>query len=145
MNLLLAIKPHFAEAILSGEKTAELRRIAPRLLDPGSTIFLVSRQHILGHVTLERIAHAPAECLLRSKWEASIASLAGLSPLAVHTYLDGARQPCALHLRYPVRYDSPLPGPDYVIQSFAYTTQQPHITHPRLENFLLYLHTHKTP
>ena len=125
MNLFLAIKQKYADAILDGKKTAELRRVAPRLLDPGSIIFLVVKQQIVGHVELDRLTHAPAEGLPRREWESYISTLADISRSAVITYLSGARQPCAMHLRCPVRYQAPLPGPGYVVQSFSYTTQEP--------------------
>jgi predicted transcriptional regulator len=40
-NLLLSVKPNFADLLLSGEKTAELRRTQPRV-NPGSVALVYS-------------------------------------------------------------------------------------------------------
>jgi predicted transcriptional regulator len=38
--ILLSIKPRFAEAIYSGQKTIELRKRRPRIIGEGATVFL---------------------------------------------------------------------------------------------------------
>lgn len=143
MNIILAIKPDYAAAILAGTKTVELRSHLPRRLRPGDTIFLVSRGRIWGHCTFAGATPAPAAGFCRDQWMESIATPAAVPVAAARHYL-GPHGGYAWHVRYPVTY---APGgvkyTGKTIQCVKYTTAEPHITHPKLANYLLYLQSHK--
>lgn len=58
MNVLLSIKPRFAEKILSGEKQYEFRKTTFRRSEPGDTVFLYASspvQCIVGTFEIGRI------------------------------------------------------------------------------------------
>lgn len=145
MNIILAIKPDYAASILSGIKTVELRTFRATRLNPGDTIFLITAGRIVGHCTYAGADTAPPPGPLRDKWLAAIATPAAI-PTA-HARAAYATGPAyAWRLRYPVTYGpkgQAHTGPR--VQKIIYTTTPPHITHPSLKNYLLYLRTHKTP
>ena len=148
MNILLAIKPDYAAAILAGTKTVELRSYLPRNLHPGDTIYLVGQGRVWGHCTFAGAVDAPPPGACRERWLESIATPAAIpAKYAWCTYI-GSPYIYAWHIRYPVSY-GPL-GRKYdgaYVKRYAYVTGDPSPaeTHPRLENYLLYLRTHKTP
>lgn len=66
MNVLLSIKPEFAEKILSGEKTYEFRRTTFRDADAVDTVYLYASspvQRIVGAFTIGQVIEAPPEDL----------------------------------------------------------------------------------
>lgn len=156
MNILLAIKPDYAAAILAGTKTVELRSYLPRNLHPGDTIYLVGRGRVWGHCTFAGAVDAPPPGPCRERWLESIATPAAVPVSVARQYLTGSPRHSATgaaagyawHVRYPVSYGPH--GRKYdgaTVQRFAYVTGDPSPaeTHPRLANYLLYLKTHKTP
>lgn len=142
LNIILAIHPEHADNILAGIKTVELRRRIPVQLTPGATVYLYHGGHIHGHCTFAGLNLPPPPGPLHNKWLYYIARAAAVPPAYARTYLDGAKQPCALLLRYPVRYHKPLPHHGAPVQSFMYTTSNPTTVHPSVPNYLLYLQTH---
>ena len=146
MNILLAIKPDYAAAILAGTKTVELRSYLPSKLHPGDTIYLVGHGRVWGHCTFAGAVDAPPPGACRERWLESIAAPAAVPVSVARQYLTGS--PHAWHVRYPVSYGPQ--GRKYdgaTVQRFAYVTGDPSPaeTHPRLANYLLYLKTHTTP
>ena len=141
LNMILAIHPEHAENILNGIKTVELRRRVPVQLSPGATIFLYHSGHIHGHCTYAGLNLPPPPRPLHDKWLSYISRPAAVPPVFARNYLSGAKQPCAILLRYPVRYKKPVRS-TAACQSFIYTTEKPHIIHPSVPNYLLYLNTH---
>ena len=154
MNIILAIKPDYAAAILAGTKTVELRSYLPAKLHPGDTIYLVGQGRIWGHCTFAGATPMPPPGACRERWLESIATPAAVPVSVARQYLTGSPRHSATgaaagyawHVRYPVTY---APGgirhTGSTIQRYAYTAADPHTKHPRLENYLLYLQTHKTP
>lgn len=145
MNILLAIKPDYAHAILTGTKTVELRSYLPPKLNPGATIYLVSDSRIWGHCTFAGATPMPAAGPCRDKWLAAISVPAAVPVSVATSYLvrPGATG-YAWHIRYPVPYGTTgRPHTGSRIQRYMYTTAEPHTKHPRLANYLLYLKTHK--
>ena len=144
MNILLAIKPDYAAAILAGTKTVELRSYLPRNLHPGDTIYLVGQGRVWGHCTFAGATPMPPPGTCRERWLESIATPAAVSVATARSYL-GQNVGYAWHVRYPVTY---APGgvryTGSTIQRYMYTAAEPDTKHPRLENYLLYLRTHKT-
>ena len=145
MNIILAIKPDYAAAILAGTKTVELRSYLPRNLHPGDTIYLVGQGRIWGHCTFAGATPMPPPGACRERWLESIATPAAVSVAPARSYL-GQKDGYAWHVRYPVTY---APGgvrhTGSTIQRYMYTTAEPGTKHPRLENYLLYLQTHTPP
>lgn len=146
MNIILAIKPEYAAAILDGTKLAELRSYIPAKLLPGDTIFLVGGGRMWGHCTFAGATPMPPPGLCRDKWLNAVAALAAVPVSVATSYLvrPGATG-YAWHLRYPVRYNGEA-GYRWLgatIQRFTYTQDSPTAIHPALENYLLYLQTHK--
>lgn len=144
MNIILAIHPHHAEAILAGTKTAELRRVLPKNLQKGDTVFLLATgtRHIVGHCTFAGHSVCPAGGHLAAGWLSGIAGAAAVSYDFARDYLRGARTPCALLVRYPMRYAKPMHYIGSIVQSYIYTDMLPTIEHPRVENYRLYCKTH---
>ena len=148
MNILLAIKPDYADAILAGTKTVELRNYLPAKLHPGDTIYLVGSGRVWGHCTFAGATPAPPPGDCRARWLESLAVAAARpAKYARYTYI-GSPYIYAWHIRYPVSYGPQ--GRKYdgaSVKRFVYVTGDPSPaeTHPRLENYLLYLRTHKTP
>ena len=154
MNIILAIKPDYAAAILAGTKTVELRSYLPRNLHPGDTIYLVGQGRIWGHCTFAGATPMPPPGACRELWLESIATPAAVPVSVARQYLTssprhsatGAAEGYAWHVRYPVTY---APGggrhTGSTIQRYMYTAAEPGTKHPRLANYLLYLKTHKTP
>lgn len=143
MNIILTVSEGAARAILDGYQTAELRRRIPVQLNPGDTVYLAHSGLIHGHCTFGGLNIPPEGGLLLTKWLQHISHAANTSSTEARTYLSGAKQPCALLLRYPVPYSRPRKSPAATTRSYTYTHDQPTRVHPQLANFLLYLNTHK--
>lgn len=90
---LLSVKPHFADLLLSGRKTVELRR--PKLaIEPGDELFLYATRplsQIVGVVVCHDVVYAPARMLWRSykDW-------IGVSRKEFNAYFNGASSGTAL-------------------------------------------------
>ena len=97
----MSIRPNFAEAILTGSKTFELRRRFPSITE-GTTVILYAsspRRAIVGTFVAGVTKAASASEL----W-AMVGTDLGLSQLAFGTYLEGARDPVAIEVTQPVRF-----------------------------------------
>ncbi len=90
MNILLAIKPDYAAAILAGTKTVELRSYLPAKLHPGDTIYLVGRGRIWGHCTFAGSTPMPPPGACREHWLESIATPAAVPVSVARQYLTGS-------------------------------------------------------
>ena len=103
--MLLAVKPRFAEAILSGAKTVEMRRVRPKVELPAKALLYASSPsqaivgccEITGAVTSDSAdlwaGHGPGTGLLRSEFDA---------------YLAGAAAGTALTVARPERFVAPV-------------------------------------
>jgi predicted transcriptional regulator len=61
--LLISVKPRFADALLSGSKTVELRRVAPKSAAPGDLVLLYAsspRRELVGQARVKTIVTASA-------------------------------------------------------------------------------------
>lgn len=55
-HLILAMREPYLTQLLNGEKTAEVRRTAPDLLNlKGCRLYLYHKKHIYGHVTVQEV------------------------------------------------------------------------------------------
>ncbi|MBX6752064.1 MAG: ASCH domain-containing protein [Micromonosporaceae bacterium] len=103
--MLISLRPRFAEAILCGSKTVELRR-RPVNAAPGTTVVLYSttpRKAIVGTARLCRV-----QVLVPSTAWRQHKSRLGLTRQEFDAYLDGAEYAYLLHLDSVNRLDRPL-------------------------------------
>lgn len=121
-NIILAMQEKWAEKILDGSKTIELRRSRPgigRSTPPGITIYLYCKRSIIGECLLEnyREIWTPEDIMTTA---APLYKEAGMnSPEEVQAYLQGAARPCYYRLKNARRYPRPIPWPT-VVQSWMY-------------------------
>jgi predicted transcriptional regulator len=104
--IVLSLRPRFADAILNGSKTAELRRQRVNA-PPGTPVILYSSSPVMAVVGTARIAAiqtSPPD----QAWRHYRHRL-GLSRDEFNTYLDGSSIACVLELATVQTLDSPLP------------------------------------
>ena len=103
--LLLSVKHKYAEAILNGTKTLELRRRFP-VLPPGTLLYIYSSgstRAITGTVTLEGITRTSDTRLTREQ----LIRLE-LTKSEAAAYLAGASSASVLHLGSPRSFSVPI-------------------------------------
>lgn len=104
--LLISVKPHYAEAILEGSKTVELRRTRPTL-PRGALVLLYSStptRAVVGWAKLTRVrAGTPAEI-----WRA-VGDSAAVDAATFDAYFEGAEAAYALELNTVVEAARPVP------------------------------------
>lgn len=103
--LLLSVQPRFAEKIFGGHKTAELRRLRPRLASEGRRVLFYTSSPVMalsGGATIERIVEGSRDELWRR-----IGALSGLSQPQFSSYFHGARRHVALVLCDVWRCENP--------------------------------------
>lgn len=99
--LLLSLRPRFAEAILDGNKTVEVRR-RPLNASPGSLVFLYASaptMAVVGAATLVEVRRGGHGELWRKYGQEM-----GLDQGEYETYLDGTHLAYALKLSTPSRF-----------------------------------------
>lgn len=109
-HALFSVRPKWAELILSGQKTVELRRVTPKYLGPGSVIVLYQTGStrrvctgIVGEAEVVRVAGDEAP------WPSMWYHKAGFESVSdVYRYWAGASSPCAIWLRGARRYARPI-------------------------------------
>ncbi|WP_420609458.1 ASCH domain-containing protein [Candidatus Poriferisodalis sp.] len=104
--LVLSLKPRFAEAILDGTKTIEVRRIMPRITVPTLALLYASGaiRALVGTCVVRSVARYPTEEL----WQQHGAHTA-LSRAEFNTYLVGRDSGVALLLEHPKPLAVPIP------------------------------------
>jgi len=101
-DVLMSIRPEYAEAILSGSKTFELRRRRPSFA-VGSQVIVYSSspdQRLLGTFEAGQVHEAEPERLWRR-----VKSQAGITRAAFDSYFDGCLVGYAIEVRNPRRLD----------------------------------------
>jgi predicted transcriptional regulator len=104
--LLISVKPQYAEAILDGTKTVELRRTRPSLPD-GSLVLLYSStptRAVVGWAQLMRVQAGSPEDI----WQA-IGDAAAIDQATFDAYFHGAEAAYALELDEVVEATRPVP------------------------------------
>jgi predicted transcriptional regulator len=126
--LFLSLRPTFAELILAGEKTVELRRIRPRAR-PGTLVLVYASSpvmQVVGTCVVEEIGTAtPAQI-----WKLHGRST-GLDWKAVSEYFAGKTKGVAITITRPIRLATPVSleavrarlGDSVPPQSFRYIKQ----------------------
>ena len=123
--VVLSLKPRFAEAILAGAKTAELRRTEPKIVVPTRALLYAASpmQALLGTCVITRVRTADLVALWRE--------YGSRSELLYHEfqqYFEGLDAGTALTLTEPQAFSQPIPLQDLRAkprgfrppQSFAY-------------------------
>ena len=123
--LILSLKPRFAEAILSGAKTVELRRVEPKITVPTRALVYATTpwRAMLGTC----IVTAVVSDHLATLWEI-YGSRTGLQHIEFLRYFTGVEVGAALTLHAAKRFDVQIPLADLRSslggfrppQSFAY-------------------------
>jgi predicted transcriptional regulator len=103
--LLLSLRPRFAEAILSGTKTTELRR-RPINADAGTRVILYSSSPTMAIVGTARLRAVEA-ANPKDAWNRHRHQL-GLTKAEYTDYLDGSHCAYLLHLTSICTLDQPL-------------------------------------
>lgn len=134
MNVLLSIKPEFAEKILSGEKTLEFRKRSFSNPDAVKRIYLYSSspdQRIVGSFDLAGVIEGSPTELWRD-----YGSESGITDKArFMAYFDGAETGFALRISNVSRYPNPIDPCEWVDDfhppvSFQYLDSKPDILGP---------------
>ena len=104
--LVLALKPRFAEAILAGTKTVEVRRVVPRITVPTLALLYASGsvRALVGTCLVRSVARYPADEL----WHLYGTDTA-LSHVEFDAYLQGRDSGVALLLERPQPLAAPIP------------------------------------
>lgn len=104
-SVLLSVKPRYANALLSGTKTAEIRRRFPEL-PPGTVVFVYSsspERRVIGTFVIRAIRRLPADRL----WAAYPGQLS-LTRQELRDYLRGCRQGVAIETADVARWLRPV-------------------------------------
>ena len=105
-TLFLSIKPVFANKILDGTKTIELRRIRPHVV-PGQSVLIYSsspEMSLIGRAVIENIL-----CDAPGKLWNQVKAYAGISRSEYDTYFEGTSNAVGLRLGRTQRLGSPIP------------------------------------
>lgn len=102
--IVLALRPRFADAILDGTKTVELRRTRIAV-PPGTRFLLYASSPVMAVVGITTLAEAET-CTPARVWRRHRHNL-GLSRAEYDAYLEGATLATALSLTDAVRLPSP--------------------------------------
>ena len=107
--LFLSVKPVFAEAILSGTKTIELRRSRPRISVPTDALIYASSptMALVGECVVDDIT----EWQLTDLWR-SLGPQTGVDRITFDRYFAGAEHAVALHLTHVRRLANSVPLED---------------------------------
>lgn len=131
-NLILAMREPYLTQLLNGEKTAEVRRTKPDLINIyGCRLYLYHKKRIYGHVTVKNWQHTAYQFLtpLCKEWSAA----AALTPDEMKKYLSGGLSKAGMEMACrngiiylvgePVRYAFPVDVPCRP-QSWQYMTPE---------------------
>ena len=104
--MILSLRPRFAEAILSGAKTVELRRTEPKIRVPTLALIYASTpvRALLGTCVVTSVE---SDCLA-ALWQAHGAG-SGLDHGEFLNYFEGVEAGSALSLMSPRRFNRPIP------------------------------------
>ena len=125
MNLILSIKPKFAQSILDGSKRYEYRKSIPQRCDIQKVYIYATKpiQAIIGEFTLDGIiADAPQKV-----WAAT-ARQGGITEAFFNSYFKGKDKAYALKIGKVIKYSEPI-DPKKIItdftppQNFMYTNK----------------------
>ena len=104
--MILSLRPRFADAILSGVKTVELRRTEPKIRIPTRALIYASTpvQALLGTCVVTSVESGH----LGTLWQVHSAG-SGLDHAEFLSYFEGVEAGTALSLASPRRFRRPVP------------------------------------
>ena len=107
--IVLSLKPGFAEAVLAGEKTVELRRTVPRIVAPTRALLYAATpvRALVGTCVVTSVR--PAD--LASLWQ-EYGSRTGLLRHEFQRYFEGVDAGAALTLAHPRPFSRAIPLED---------------------------------
>lgn len=120
-DVLLSIRPVYADKIIGGAKTVEFRRRFPRNLSPGTTMLIYSSsptRAIIGCADIKRVDRLSIESLWRKHGKAGC-----IERSAFFDYFDGLKQGYAIVLENVRRLRSRVPAADLKTQ-FGFVAPQ---------------------
>lgn len=106
--LFLSLRPEYAELLLGGQKTVELRRIRPRA-PLGTAVLLYAsspQRELVGTCTVAAIGQATPDQIWRLH-----GSKTGICLTDFRRYFDGTTQAVAITVTNPRRFDQPISLP----------------------------------
>lgn len=118
-DIVLALKPKWLELILSGKKTAEVRRCLPKKLEPGDKIYLYCKGDIHGVAVVQEVERVTDFYHKRAIIN-EYAHDACLHPKDIWDYWFLASSPGVILLQDVERFDDPHPWRGAVPQNFIY-------------------------
>ncbi len=103
--LLLSIRPKFAELILAGEKTVELRRVRPRIIAGDKVLMYVSAptMTLLGTVEVGNVTDGAPSSIWRK-----VRGAAGVTKKEFDSYFESATRAVAIAVRRPRLLPNPI-------------------------------------
>lgn len=104
--LFLSLRPIYAELIISGTKTVELRRIRPRAI-PGTLVIIYASspvKHVVGTCVVDEINTATPEEIWRLH-----GARTGLDWPALSAYFKDKERGVAIAVMSPTRLEIPIP------------------------------------
>lgn len=124
-DIVLALKPKWLELILSGKKTAEVRRTLPARLEPGDKVYFYCKGDIHGVAIVEDV-HKVSGYFYKPSYASMYAEKACLTEQDILNYWNYgynerfATRPGIILLKDVQRYDDPQPWRGSTPQNFIY-------------------------
>jgi predicted transcriptional regulator len=103
-DIVLAIKPKYAQKIYSGEKTFEIRRKIPKSMINRVYLYETTPvKKITGYFTLKRVFTGPVDRV----WQV-VAPKSGLTPDSFYVYCGQRSKVSALEINFVEKFEHPL-------------------------------------
>jgi predicted transcriptional regulator len=106
-NIVMSIRPEYADKIMAGQKTIELRRRIPKSMRPGQTLFIYAsspQKALVGAAIVTDV-----KCLPVSRLWQQYAQSACVQEETFRRYFCGMDEGFGLLLSQVVRFKSPIP------------------------------------
>lgn len=120
-TVLLSVRPRFAEALLNGSKTVEVRRRHVRIADGVLCLVYASSPTcaLVGAIRVETTYTASPDVLWMRHGDGM-----GLARTEYDSYLDGAARPCAIVVAAGATFAHPVRLPELRRRHKAFVTPQ---------------------
>ncbi len=105
-NTLLSVKTQYANLLVSGCKTVELRKKFPSDIEEGSKLFIYSsspQQKVIGEVVVERVVELPINELWKTAGYQSLVPWADFCE-----YYQGKEKGVAIFVKNQKKYETPI-------------------------------------
>lgn len=118
---LLSVRPRFADALLDGSKTVEIRRRRAHIANGSLCLVYASSpaRALLGAIRVRETDTGMPDVLWR-RW----GDQTGLARDEYDTYLVGSTQPCAIVVDAATRFTGPVALPELRLRQNAFVTPQ---------------------